>query len=566
MDSETRNCQNCRQPFVIEPPDFDFYQKMSVPPPTFCPQCRFQRRLMFRNERVFYKRDCGLCGKSVVTIFAPDKPYVVYCQPCWWSDKWDPGSYALDYDASRNFFDQFKELQQKTPYMALLTDYSTLVNSEYVNHTGNAKNCYLIFNSDFNENVLYGVVVDNSKDSMDMNLLESSELCYETVNCEKCYKTFFSEDCVSCTDVYFSKNMSGCSNCFGCANLRSKSYHIWNEPYSKEEYEAKLKEFQLDSHASIQAKKVEARAFWKKFPHKSLQGTHNTNVSGDYVWESKNAHDVYQARYVEDGKYCQFITLKGAKDVYDYTEWGAGAQRIYDCMATGEGADRVRFSLASWATVSDLDYCMYVVNSSHMFGCLNIRKKQYCILNKQYSREEYETLRAEIVKKMDAEPYIDSKNRAWKYGEFFPYDLSLFDYNEVHAIQFYPLTKEEALDRGFRWYEGERSGHEITLPPGKMPDSILEVTDEILKENLGCSACGKAFRLVPAEIGLLKRFGLPLARKCPNCRHADRMSRINPPRLWKRNCAKCGKEIETSFAPERPEIVYCEACYQNAVV
>src|SRR3989344_7127065 len=110
MNQETKQCQNCKQSFVIEPEDFDFYKKMDVPAPTFCPECRFQRRLMFRNERTFYKRNCELCGKSVISLFAPERGRRVYCQPCWWGDGWDGADYGISYDPNRNFFEQLKEL------------------------------------------------------------------------------------------------------------------------------------------------------------------------------------------------------------------------------------------------------------------------------------------------------------------------------------------------------------------------------------------------------------------------------------------------------------------------
>ncbi len=29
---------------------------------------------------------------------------------------------------------------------------------------------------------------------------------------------------------------------------------------------------------------------------------------------------------------------------------------------------------------------------------------------------------------------------------------------------------------------------------------------------------------------------------------------------------RCPNEFETSYAPDRPEIVYCESCYQSEVV
>ena len=70
MESENRVCQNCKNDFVIELDDFGFYEKMKVPPPTFCPNCRAQRRFMWRNERSLYKRPCSLCKKILF-------PYIV---------------------------------------------------------------------------------------------------------------------------------------------------------------------------------------------------------------------------------------------------------------------------------------------------------------------------------------------------------------------------------------------------------------------------------------------------------------------------------------------------------
>ncbi len=49
MKEETKTCQNCKKEFQIEPEDFAFYEKINVPPPTFCPECRMIRRMMFLN-------------------------------------------------------------------------------------------------------------------------------------------------------------------------------------------------------------------------------------------------------------------------------------------------------------------------------------------------------------------------------------------------------------------------------------------------------------------------------------------------------------------------------------
>jgi len=69
MNSETKTCQNCKAQFTIVPEDFAFYDKLKVPPPTWCPQCRLQRRLTQINVRVLYKRTCDLCKKETLSLF-----------------------------------------------------------------------------------------------------------------------------------------------------------------------------------------------------------------------------------------------------------------------------------------------------------------------------------------------------------------------------------------------------------------------------------------------------------------------------------------------------------------
>lgn len=152
-----------------------------------------------------------------------------------------------------------------------------------------------------------------------------------------------------------------------------------------------------------------------------------------------------------------------------------------------------------------------------------------------------------------------------EYGDFLPYDLSPFAYNESQAIQYFPLTKEEVLAKGWKWRDPTPSKHKVTMTNDQIPDSIHDVKDSILDEILGCGTCGKAFRLIRMELGLLRKWGFPIPRHCPDCRHMARLSQINPPRLYDRQCMKCQAPIQTSFAPARPEIVYCATCYANII-
>jgi len=97
-----KKCKKCTQNFEITNQDLEFYKKISpkfdwkvyeISAPTLCPDCRQQRRLSFRNERNLYRRKCDATGKSIISIYSPDKEYKVYNSDFWWSDKWD----AMDY-------------------------------------------------------------------------------------------------------------------------------------------------------------------------------------------------------------------------------------------------------------------------------------------------------------------------------------------------------------------------------------------------------------------------------------------------------------------------------------
>src|SRR3990167_407351 len=106
FNSETKICQNCKTDFTIEPEDFAFYDKIQVPAPTFCPECRMVRRMMFRNERMLYKRKCDLCKKDNFSTYNNDVSYTMYCDKCWWSDNWSSVKYSRAYDFSKPFFEQ----------------------------------------------------------------------------------------------------------------------------------------------------------------------------------------------------------------------------------------------------------------------------------------------------------------------------------------------------------------------------------------------------------------------------------------------------------------------------
>ncbi len=131
METRNKNCQNCKTGFTILPEDFSFYEKIKVPRPSWCPECRLIRRFSFQNTHNLCWRNCDKCGKKTLSVYSPEQKVIVYCQPCWWADDWDGTEYGMDYDPNVPFLKQLKELSDKTPRYALATSYTTLKNSEY---------------------------------------------------------------------------------------------------------------------------------------------------------------------------------------------------------------------------------------------------------------------------------------------------------------------------------------------------------------------------------------------------------------------------------------------------
>src|SRR3989338_1046176 len=101
---ETKICGKCDSGFVIERDDVLFYEKIQVPAPTLCPQCRAIRRMMWWNENNLYRK------QGMFSTFPEASPIKILDRDAWWGDGWDAMEYGREYDASKSFFAHFKEL------------------------------------------------------------------------------------------------------------------------------------------------------------------------------------------------------------------------------------------------------------------------------------------------------------------------------------------------------------------------------------------------------------------------------------------------------------------------
>jgi len=567
MEVQTKFCQNCKKDFTIEPEDFRFYEKIKVPPPTWCPECRMVRRLACVNSWSLFWRNCDQCKKRTLSVYPPSQKIIVFCQPCWWADDWDGSEYAMDYDPSKSFLLQLKELSEKTPYATLETAYLTLKNCEYSNAIGYSKNCLLAIWADYCESVFLSSILNGAKDTADSLRIFKSELCYESIGQNDSYRVFYSQECDACTEVWFSRNCYSSMYCVGCVNLRGASYQIFNVQYSKEKYFEKLKEFKLGTRSGINKIKKVAEKFWLEHPYRFYTGnTLNLNVTGEYLFNSKNSKEIYIASKAENSKWCQFITVSPIKDCMDYSGWGNNAELVYESANIGDNVSNVKFSAFCFFDVLNAEYCFWCITAKNNFGCVNLKRKNYCILNKEYDKESFDKLRTQIITDMKKNPYIDEKGRTWSYGEFFQPVFGKFAYNNSNANKFFPKTKEEALALGYVWNDEEEKQADATILGNDLPETIKEVESSIVNEVISCTTCERKYKIAQLEFNLLRKMNIPLPVRCLRCREKSRFDKLQMPKLYNRTCLKCSKPIRTSFAPDRPEIVYCEKCYQQEFI
>jgi hypothetical protein len=464
-------------------------------------------------------------------------------------------NYGQEFDFSQEFFPQFKKLLERVPHQGQFIVGGTLINSDYVNCAGYLKDCYLIAETDYNESCYYGNRIFHCKGIVDSSNCYQSEWCYECVDIIECYNLAYSDNCKNCSDSFFLRSCIGCHDSIGCINQRQKSYMIFNEQLDKDEYEKRKADLKLNSHEGIQAMRDQVERFFLTQPQKAVQNEHNENATGNHLYDSKNAFDCVDCKDLEDCKWCARVF--SAKSSRDYTSWGDRSELMYQCAACGDNCYNLMFCTTCTTNNTNLIYCAHCASSSDCFGCVGVRKKKYCIFNKQYSQSAYESLKERIIAHM---------KKTGEWGEFFPKNFCPFGFNETIAYEYFPLTKEQALKLDFQWHDDRDEIPQVpTVIEGKdIPETIHEVPNDVLQWAIRSMHSSRPFRILKQELDFYRQHDIPLPRLHPDERHARRML-LRPYGLHERTCDKCSKDIFSIFRPDRPEIVYCEECYLKAV-
>ncbi len=619
---ESKKCKQCNISFNISNKDLEFYEKISpvfetphnlplsgeeleqfvasspltrgelrgvldlwnwktkylIPTPTLCPDCRQQRRLTFRNERNLYKRKCDLTWKEIISIYSPDKPYKVYSQEAWWSDDWDAMDYGTDFDFSKWFFEQYDQLLKKVPLLAIINYNSQ--NSLYTNYSVWNKNCYLIFSSSESEDCYYWLKCTKSNKCVDCSVVVDSDFCYELVDSSNCYFCSHLYNCENCQKSDYMINCKNCEECFLSSNLIWKKYHILNQTYDQKQY--------YETKNSILSDKLKLEELYDKLKKETIYNEAVFTNCEDCLWDNmincKNVYNWYLNQFIEDSSY-----------TYDSTKW-SNFFDVNNCFKAEYLLELMSsmwwYNYIFWFSINDSSNIIYSSNMfycSNCFWCVWLKNKEYCIFNKQYTKEQYEELVPKIIEHM-MKPKHPSRLRGTKgefymeseWWEFFPSSISPFGYNETVAMDYFPINRTEAsspLTRGElrgvfdtqensfnrSTYEPPFPKTEKIIPAEKLPENIDEIPDDILAWAIECDVTKKPFKIIKPELEFYRKYKLSIPKNHPDIRNLNRMKQRNPRKLYDRKCDKCWTDIKTTFSLDRKELVYCEKCYEGEV-
>jgi len=541
-------CEHCNKEFTISSGEMSMYEKVGIELPTICFFCRVKIHLSFWLFGKFRRGKSDFSGESFITVLPEKNRYPIYTLTEWHSDVWEAMDYGMDYDSTKPFFTQLQELQEKIPHPHQNGSKNT--NCDWCDDVWNSKNCYLSRSVVDCEDLHYSYRNINVKNSVDVVVCFNLERSYDCVYCDHSYHLLYSHHSRDCVDSHFLFDCRNCQNCFMCWNLRGKSYCIENIQYTKEEYTERLKDFSLYSYSSIQLHKKRFEEIMKEETvHRQNFNLKAYHSKGNQLMNVKNCYNCFTISDSEDSSNC----IRGRCEKSCIDTGGCWDSEMVANSASCLNGYALKYCNLSPSRFSEyLDLC---IECEYCFGCVGLKKKKYCILNKQYTQEEYELLKEEIIS--------DMKKRD-EYGKFLPYSMSAGPFNFSTSFLYFPDTKKEDILRLGGYWEDINESNIEGMPTSELPDSINDITDEICSQALVCPETGWRFNIAQNELIFYKQNNIPLPRYHFDVRIKKNMKYTSVLESYPYQCHYCQKDIQAYYPPEWGyKNIACEDCYQQ---
>lgn len=280
----------------------------------------------------------------------------------------------------QDFITRYEALELKMPIRLFHSLNSEGI--EYGDFLYSTNNALFSFDCAQSENIIYINDSFKAKNSYDGNYIINSEGCYESFdvfqgsnntylnNCNRIYNSHFCWDCDDSHDL------------FGCSHLRHKEYCIFNKQYTKDEYKKFIIELQKKP-AEDNLQMAETIAL--QFPITTTHAVNSENCDyGNHITNSKNLYLCFDTNACENGGY--LYDTHYTKYSYDMTQC-AHCEHSYECSDSAQLNNCFYMSFCS--DMYDSGFCENCTKSNHLFGCVTMENKEYRLLNRQLTKEEY---------------------------------------------------------------------------------------------------------------------------------------------------------------------------------
>ena len=519
--------------------------------PQTSPQIRFQHLGAFWQHWNLHKRKCNKTEKNIISVFHEKCPY-----PVWHREEWLKGANPpmRDYETEKPVFEQMWALFQTCPIPHRVGTGNQ--NAAYADDVWYSKNCYLSHSVFKSENLRYSYRQIRMRDAQFCVFSFDSELCVDTINCRQCFELRYALNCRHCQDSSFLYDCRNCRDCLFCFNLRNKQYCIGNKQLTKEAFEQEKKKWNFSSRKVYDQAKSHFREMMNTLAwHRAQYIDRCEKCEGNFLEDSKNCENCFFFSDLEDAVNCVRGGM-GVKDALDNVGAGEKSELLYCSENTMDNSYDVKFCFEV-SQSRFMEYCGHCFQCTHCFGCCGLVGKKYCIFNKEYSPEEYESLRAKIILQMKEE-------NTW--GNFFPGHFSPHPYEESWASFYFPLTKEKQEQFGFRQREKLERRNEQYLLASEIPDSSQGEVNAVLGKTFWDQKWSRPFQITEEDIAFAQKLKIPLSNQYY-------MARIQENFHWmpfdgglrETVCAKSGKLIQTTWGQEFDGRILSEEEYLKVV-
>ena len=341
--------------------------------------------------------------------------------------------YGLDYDLSKSFADNFGSLFKNIPLSATISQMAG-ENTQYADVIVSSTNCYLSnMIIDNCENIFYTFQsFENCKNIFSsVSIYSNSENIYMSSGVTNGFKVFYSKYIINSNNIWFSSNLIWCSECILCDDLENQKYCIENKEYEKEEYLEKKKEIlknKNDFLSKLQNIKVKWKNFWSTDVTWNFIEKSSDVENGFYIADVSKSRNILFSWWTQKESYDVFDTWINVKDMYGVASWWVNSENIY---------------LSSQIeSCYNIFYSYYLNNSNHCFACIWLQNQSFCILNKQYTKEDWYKKVNQIFEKMD------NNGTLW---DFLPPELNPFYFNDTVAWIIWWFQKEDIVSDLYMW-------------------------------------------------------------------------------------------------------------------